>query len=110
MEEPSVSVKDRLVASFYMGEALGNAEKSCIMAGYSERYARGNAYKIVARSGVQKYIQYLQSLTQDEKIATIKEIQTFWTDLMLNGEVKTSDRIRASELLAKSQGAFTNDW
>lgn len=110
MDEPKVNERAKLVASFYCGEALGNAEKACVMAGYSKRYARGNAYKVVASSGVQKYIKYLNSLVADERIATIKDIQIFWTRVMNNGRDRTADRLRASELLAKSQGAFADDW
>ena len=35
----------------------GNAEEAAITAGYSEKYARGNAYKLVAKSGVKSYIE-----------------------------------------------------
>lgn len=34
-----------------------NAEAAAIRAGYSPRYARGNAHKLVANSGISKYIQ-----------------------------------------------------
>lgn len=110
MDEPKVDEKSKLVATYYCGEALGNAEKACVMAGYSPRYARGNAYKVVARSGVQKYIKYLNSLTRKQRIATIEEIQEFWTEVMQGGCYEPKDRLRASELLAKAQGAFNNDW
>lgn len=110
MEEPKVNEKAKLVATFYCGEALGNAEKACIMAGYSKRYARGNAYKVVASSGVQKYIKYLNDMAQGNNIATIKEIQEFWTNVMNSTREKTTDRLKASEYLAKAQGAFNSDW
>lgn len=110
MTEPNVNERKKLVAIFYCGQAIGNAEKACIMAGYSERYARGNAYKIVASSGVQEYIKYLNSLTKKERIATIEEIQEFWTEVMNSEREETKDRLRASELLAKAQGAFNNEW
>lgn len=34
-----------------------NAEQAAIRAGYSEKYARGNAHKLVANSCIQEYIQ-----------------------------------------------------
>ena len=34
-----------------------NAEAAAVRAGYSPRYARGNAYKLVARSGIKEYIE-----------------------------------------------------
>ncbi|WP_081415172.1 terminase small subunit [Ectobacillus panaciterrae] len=36
---------------------LGNAEATDRAAGYSERYARGNAYKLVANSSIRAYIE-----------------------------------------------------
>jgi phage terminase small subunit len=112
MREPKLKPQLKLVATYYMGEALGNAEKSCIMAGYSERYARGNAYKLIQKKEVQEYIKYLKSLSElnvTKHIATITEIQGFWTDVMNNGECRTADRLKASELLAKANGMFNAD-
>lgn len=109
MNEPKVKEKAKLVATFYCGEAIGNAERSCIMAGYSKRYARGNAYKIVASKDVQEYIAYLRSLTDAEKIATLEQIQEFWTKVMNDPKEATKNRLRASELLAKAKGAF-QEW
>lgn len=109
MNEPNVKERAKLVATFYCGKTIGNAEKACIAAGYSKRYARGNAYKIVASQEVQEYIKYLQSLTSDEKIATIEQIQEFWTNVMNDEKEPTKNRLRASELLAKAKGAF-QEW
>ena len=111
MDEPNVKKKHKLVATYYCGEAIGNAEKACIMAGYSKRYSRGNAYKIVASSGVQTYIKYLDSLKDNSKdIANIESIQEYWTTVMNSKREETKDRLRASELLAKALGAFNNEW
>ena len=116
MEEPKLKAQLKLVATYYVGECAGNAEKSVIKAGYSERYARGNAYKIVARKDVQAYIAYLRYLQETNPaspelhISTINEIQAFWTNIMTSPQYKARDRLRASELLAKSQGMFNNEW
>lgn len=113
MQEPNINPKLKKMAMFYLGEALGNAEKSAVMAGYSPRYARGKAYKIVKREDFQEYLKYLNSLAKEEtekEIATIADIQNFWTQVMNNGEIRVTDRIKASELLAKVQGAFKDDW
>lgn len=101
MQEPNVKHKEKLVAIAYCGEAMGNAEKACIIAGYSPRTARGNAYKIVAKDGVQEYIAWLNSQKTVATIATIEEIQTFWTKVMNSKECEIKDRLKASELLYK---------
>ena len=92
--------------------AIVNAEQSAIRAGYSKKYARGNAYKLIARQDVQQYIaylRYLQSVNPTSPIlhiATINEIQGFWTNVMDSNRYDIKDRLRASELLAKSIGGF----
>lgn len=116
MEEPKIKPQLQLVATYYMGECAGNAEKSAIKAGYSPKYARGNAHKLVARKDVQEYIAYLKYLQDTNPtnpalhIATINEIQGFWTNVMNSKIERTENRLRASELLAKAQGAFNNEW
>ena len=113
MTEPQIKPQLKLVATYYVGEACGNAEKAAVLAGYSPKYARGNAYKLVARKDVQEYIKYLNSLSElnpQKHIATITEIQWFWTNTMYNTSEPTKNRLRASELLAKAKGMFNNDW
>ncbi len=39
-------------------------------------------------------------------VANRQERQEFWTDMMRNPEEKSNDRMRASELLGKSEGDF----
>lgn len=65
---------------------LGNAEQAAIKAGYSERYARGNAYKLVANSGIKKYIDERMEELQSERVADQQEIMEFLTAVM-RGEV-----------------------
>ena len=116
VDEPMLKPQLKLVATYYMGECAGNAEQSAIKAGYSERYARGNAYKLIQRKDVQAYMAYLRYLqsndpaTQTLRIATINEVQSFWSNVMNDNNLKMSDRLRASELLAKAQGQFVNEW
>lgn len=116
VDEPKIKPQLKLVATYYVGECAGNAEKSAIKAGYSPKYARGNGYKLVARKDVQEYIAYLRYLQETNPasptlhIATLNEIQSFWTNVMQSRHFEMKDRLRASELLAKSKGAFTNDW
>lgn len=116
MQEPKLKPQLKLVAMFYTGECCGNAEKSAIKAGYSAKYARGNAYKLVARKDVREYIEYLKylqsinTINPELHIATLREIQFFWTSIMENPGYNTKERLRASELLAKSKGAFEKEF
>lgn len=113
MDEPNVKPQYKLVATYYCGECAGNAEQSVIRAGYSKKYARGNATKLVARPEVQQYIAYLNSLCENDlrkHVATIAEIQSFWTEIFLDEKQDMRFRLRASELLARAKGMFTNEW
>lgn len=114
MKEPEIKAQFKEFAILYCGECKGNAEQAAIKAGYSPRYARGNAHKLVARRDVQEYIQYINVVGMPNKalrVATITEIQAFWTSVLNDPTYEIKDRLRASELLGKSRGAFnTNEW
>ena len=111
MDEPKIKPQLKLVALNYVGKCCGNAEKSVVEAGYSPKYARGNAHKIVARQDVQKYIEYLRDNTDNVRdIMELNDIQEFWSKVIQNKSLDMKHRLRASELLGKSKGAFTEQW
>lgn len=51
----------------------GNAEQSAIKAGYSEKYARGNAHKLVANGCIQEYMKEKTRQLQIEKHLSMEE-------------------------------------
>lgn len=56
----------------------GNAERAAVAAGYSKRYARGNAHKLVANNGVAEYIASLTERIEKEQhrdIMSLADIQ-----------------------------------
>ena len=55
-----------------------------------------------------KYIRELQNEAATARIASIKQIKAFWSDVMHDPTEKTADRLRAGELLARSAGAFVH--
>jgi hypothetical protein len=67
---------------------------------------------LCANAGIKAYIDKIQKEQSPEelKIATIQEIQAFWSGVMNDDENDMKHRLRASELLAKAKGAFNNDW
>ena len=82
----------------------GNAEQAATAAGYSEKYARGNAYKLVAKSGIADYIRELTEKAQDERIMTARERQAVLSDIARSGD--DQDRIRAIDTLNKMTGEY----
>lgn len=52
------------------------------------------------------YIKDRDKLLETPRIATMEEVNAFWTQVMLNTKEKTADRLKASELRARAAGAF----
>lgn len=53
-----------------------------------------------------EYIKVRSKQAADGRIAGIQRIKEVWTEIMEDREEKTTDRLKASELLAKTCGAF----
>lgn len=108
-----------------------NAEAAAVRAGYSPRYARGNAYKLVARSGIKEYIEKRMAEKESELIADQNEVLRYLTAVMCgestseeiivegigDGRSKArklektpseKDRLKAAELIGKRYGLFTD--
>lgn len=107
-----------------------NAEAAAIRAGYSSRYARGNAHKLVANSCIKEYIEQRMAEKESELIANQDEVLKYLTSV-LRGESRSSvvvvesigdfmsearelekspdekERLKAAELLGKRYGIFT---
>lgn len=120
-----LTIKQKRFADEYI--ISGNAEEAAITAGYSEKYARGNAYKLVAKSGVKSYIEERLKELDDKAIAKQEEVLKYLTSVMrgeleeevLYGigdgvqstrhiEVGAKDRLKAAELLGKRYRLFTD--
>lgn len=86
--------------------ASGNATQAAISAGYSPKTARSQGQRLLTNADIKARIEELQQEIRREKIADIDAIQTFWTEVLQDPRAKTADRLKASELLARSQGAF----
>ena len=84
----------------------GNATEAAIAAGYSAKYAGRNADKLLKNTKIQEALKEREDKRLASLIATREERQRFWTTLMRDEERKEADRLKASELLAKSEGDF----
>lgn len=112
MEEPRLKPQLKLLVVNYLGKCQGNQVQSAIAAGYTPTYAKAQSYKLFARKDVQEYIAYLQSKEGQvvKGVMELEEIQEWWSSVIKNSTFRCADRLRASELLAKSKGAFKEDW
>ena len=84
----------------------GNATEAAIQAGYAEKSAGGNADKLLKNTKVSNYLAELSKNTRTDAIATITDIKEFWTKVLESSEEEMSYRLKASELLVKSEGGF----
>lgn len=85
----------------------GNMKKAMIDAGYSEKYADRNSKYLLGIIGEE--IKTQQKEIKSDKIKTIKEIQEWWSGVMDDAEEDMAQRIKCSDLLAKSQGAYVEN-
>ena len=68
--------------------------------------ARANASRLLTNANVIRYIQERNRQLDKEKIADMQEVHEFWANILRDEENSTSDRIRVSELIGKTNGAF----
>lgn len=99
-----LNARQKAFCEFYV--ASGNATESARRAGYSEKYTNKNVNKLRQNTAINKYIEELQKKAQSNRIMSMLEIKEFWSETIKNSDNKMTDRIKASELLAKTNGAF----
>lgn len=104
-----LSERERRFVEAYMGEAAGNATKAALIAGYSHRSARSMASRLLTKRNNVRAAIAARAKT-DALVASRETRQRFWTSV-LHGKGKFAkvpwrDRLKASELLGKSQGDF----
>ena len=106
MEKGSVIVDERQkkFAEFYAQS--GNAEQSAINAGYSPKYAMGNAHKLVAKSGIKEYIEKLTAKETKKRVMTAEERRALLTEFANDPNAKLQDRLKAMDILNKMTGEY----
>ncbi len=102
---------------------FGNATQAAISAGYSAKTARSIGQENLTKPDISNYINERLKQIEDEKIMDMKEVMQRLSaiaraeseeEVVTNqGEVllvktKTSDQIRAMELIGKRYGAWTD--
>lgn len=70
---------------------------------------RGNNSDVIGSQNVVKLSKYIadrDELLDRDRVADMAEINEFWSDTMRNDKADIKDRLKASELRARSIGAF----
>lgn len=99
--------KQKLFAEYYLKS--GNATQSYIDAGYScttRVVAEANAKRLLRNDSVKIYITEKNKEIESDNIADMIEVKEFWSSLMRDEKSENRDRLKASEYIAKTNGAF----
>ena len=84
-----------------------NGKQAAIRAGYSPKTAETCGPRLLRNVQVAAAVAAGQAKHLDKAIATRAERQKFWTEIMLGDHQEMRDRLKASELLGKSEADFT---
>ena len=83
-----------------------NAAKSAVIAGYAPKYAHVTGYRLLKNREIRERIDDIMAQEKEKALMTRQERRAFWEAIMSDETAKTTDRLKASELLAKSYGDF----
>lgn len=97
--------KQKKFCDYYI--TSGNGAESAIKAGYSKKTARTIANENLTKPYIQEYIEKRQKETQTKRTADMIEVKEFWASILRNKNEQMANRIKVSELIAKSNNAFS---
>lgn len=100
-----LNAKQRAFAVEYMKDK--NATQAAIRAGYSAKTAYSIGKQLLNKLEIQEKIKELQEEAKARAGITVDMIVNRLNSIASNPEEKSSDRIRADELLGKYLGMFT---
>ncbi len=99
---PMLPERRRWFVERYMGEARGNATKAARLAGYKSPAVEGS--RLLRNAEVREAID--ERTQADPAVKDREHLQRWWSAVVDDVSADLGQRLRASELLAKSQGAF----
>lgn len=83
-----------------------NATQAAIRSGYSPKTAYSIGQENLNKPEIKQAIEERLKERKSALIASREQRQQLWTEIMYDTEQSTKDRLKASELLAKSFGDF----
>ena len=84
----------------------GNATQAAIAAGYSAKNARNTGARMRTRANIRAALRAREKDRSAPMIATREERQAFWTEIMRDENTMIMARLKAAELLGKSEADF----
>jgi len=106
MPPRDLTAKQRRFVDLY----AGNGTEAARQAGYtgSDDALGVTAHDLLRNPKILKAIKEREATEMRPKVVSRQQRQEFWTSIMLNEEADMRDRLRASELLGKSEADFTD--
>jgi len=101
-DKDGLTLKQRAFVEAY----CGNATEAALAAGYSPNHAGSNIDKVLKNPKVKKALEERARSQISPLIASRSDRQKFWTETMANPKVSMKDRLKASDLLARSEGDY----
>lgn len=102
-----MTAKQQAWVDYY--KAGHTATQAARLAGYKAK--DDNSFQSIGSENLRKLADYIKDRDkrlESPRIATMEEVNAFWTQVMLDAEEKTADRLKASELRARAAGAFVD--
>jgi len=93
----------------FVDEYLITGEKGKSYAKFYKAKGNGaevNACRTLKLKAVSDYLKLRNAKMDKSKVAGIEDVRAFWTDILNDKDAKTYDRIKVSELIAKTNGMF----
>jgi phage terminase small subunit len=87
----------------YVGEAAGNATQAARTAGYAKPAEEG--CRLLKNAQIGEALSLMRMPSLERAYRNVEELREWWSEMM-GADIEPKDRIKASELLGKSQGAF----
>jgi len=98
--------KQKLFADYYISS--GNGTESAIKAGYSKKTACEMGHENLRKPHIVEYIKERNDKLESERVADMQEVRELWSKILRNQVegVEMKDILKASEYIAKTNGAF----
>lgn len=71
-----------------------------------QRTAESAGARLLSNVGVKEYLEKRNKEIMNGNIADMQEVKEFWTKVLRNKGEETKERLKASEFIAKTNGAF----
>lgn len=85
----------------------GNQTQAAIAAGYSEESARAEGSRLMTYADVIAAVEALRVPAENRKYRGVEQLREWWSSKM-DSAAEDKDQLKASELLAKSQGGLVD--